>query len=150
MPTTHTGYSARQAYVLVLLTLVYAFNIADRFVVSTILEPIRLDLGLTDASIALVTGVALALFYVSIGLPVAQYADRANRRNIVAGSVVLWSLMTAACGQVQNTVQFVLARFVVNEPFGWAHYVTFAFVWVALAIFTLGPRFAPRRVPAGI
>ena len=111
MPTTHTGYSARQAYVLVLLTLVYAFNIADRFVVSTILEPIRLDLGLTDASIALVTGVALALFYVSIGLPVAQYADRANRRNIVAGSVVLWSLMTAACGQVQNTVQFVLARF---------------------------------------
>ena len=102
---------ARSAYVLVLLTLVYAFNIADRFVVSTILEPIRIDLGLTDASIALITGVALALCYVSIGLPVAQLADRGNRRNIVAIAITLWSIMTAACGRAHTAAQFVLARF---------------------------------------
>ena len=108
-----TGHSTgtRSAYVLVLLTLVYAFNIADRFVVSTILEPIRLDLGLSDASIALITGVALALFYVSIGLPVAQFADRANRRTIIALAITLWSVMTAACGRAQTATQFVLARF---------------------------------------
>ncbi len=49
---------------------------------------------------------------------------------------------------VAPSIQFVLARFVFNEPFGWAHYVTFAFVWVALAVFTLGPRFSARRLPA--
>jgi len=101
----------RSAYALVLLTLVYGFNIADRFVVSTLLEPIRIDLQLTDASIALITGVALALFYVSVGLPVARIADRANRRDIIAVSLALWSLMTAVCGQAQSAVQFVLARF---------------------------------------
>jgi predicted MFS family arabinose efflux permease len=108
---TSTSTRTRSAYALVLLTLVYAFNIADRFVVSTLLEPIRIDLGLTDATVALITGVALALFYVSIGLPVAQLADRANRRNIVAASLALWSLMTALCGQAVTAVQFVLARF---------------------------------------
>jgi len=82
--------SRQRAYALVLLTLVYAMNIADRFVVSTILEPIRIDLQLTDATIALITGVALALFYVSVGLPAAVWADRGNRRNMVSGALVLW------------------------------------------------------------
>ena len=103
--------SRQRAYALVLLTLVYAMNIADRFVVSTILEPIRIDLHLTDATIALITGVALALFYVSVGLPAAVWADRGNRRNMVSGALVLWSLLTAACGCAQNVFQFVVARF---------------------------------------
>ncbi|MEI8256831.1 MAG: MFS transporter, partial [Deltaproteobacteria bacterium] len=98
-------------YVLAVLTLVYAMNIADRFVVSTLLEPIRLDLHLSDASVALITGTALALFYVTVGIPVAVLADRANRRTIVAVSLALWSAMTAACGLAGNVVQFVLARF---------------------------------------
>jgi MFS family permease len=101
----------QRAYALGLLTLVYAMNIADRFVVSTILEPIRIDLQLSDATIALITGVVLALFYVSVGLPAAVWADRGNRRNMVAGALVLWSLLTAACGCAQNVAQFVLARF---------------------------------------
>ncbi len=98
-------------YTLAVLTLVYALNIADRFSVSTLLEPIRLDLRLSDSSVAWITGTALALFYVTVGIPVAILADRANRRNIVAASLALWSAMTAFCGLAQNLFQFVLARF---------------------------------------
>lgn len=98
-------------YVLGVLTIVYALNIADRFVVSTVLEPIRLDLRLSDSQVAFVTGVALALFYVTVGLPIATIADRANRRNIVAASVAIWSAMTAVCGLSANFWQFLLSRF---------------------------------------
>ncbi len=98
-------------YSLAVLTLVYAMNIADRFSVSTLLEPIRLELHLSDSSVAWITGTALALFYVTVGIPVAILADRSNRRNIVAVSLALWSAMTALCGLAQSVTQFVLARF---------------------------------------
>jgi predicted MFS family arabinose efflux permease len=98
-------------YVLGLLTVVYGINIADRFVVSQVLEPIRLELALSDAQVAFITGVALALFYVTVGIPVALLADRGNRRNIIAIAVALWSAMTAVCGVAQNVWQFVLGRF---------------------------------------
>jgi predicted MFS family arabinose efflux permease len=98
-------------YVLALLTLVYGINIADRFVVSQVLEPIRIELALSDAQVAFITGVALALFYVTVGIPVALLADRTNRRNIIAIAVALWSAMTAVCGMAQNVWQFVLGRF---------------------------------------
>ena len=71
-------------YVLVVLTVVYALNIADRFSISTLIEPIRLELHLSDSGVAFLTGVALALFYVTVGIPIAALADRANRRNILA------------------------------------------------------------------
>jgi len=98
-------------YVLLVLTLVYALSIADRFSISTLIEPIRLELHLSDSGIAFLTGVALALFYVTVGIPVALLADRANRRNILAISLALWSGMTALCGLAQNYVQLLLARF---------------------------------------
>ncbi len=97
-------------YVLAILTLVYAMNIADRFVVSTLLEPIRLNLQLSDGNVSLITGIPLALFYVFVGIPVAVLADHANRRNIIAVSLALWSAMTAACGLSTNLWQFALAR----------------------------------------
>ena len=71
-------------YVLAVMTIVYALNIADRFSISTLIEPIRLELQLTDSGVAFLTGVALALFYVTIGIPIALLADKANRRNILA------------------------------------------------------------------
>jgi MFS family permease len=97
-------------YVLALLTVVYTLNIADRYVVSTVLEPIRLELALSDSEIGFITGVALALFYVTIGIPIAVLADRANRRNILAVSLAIWSGMTALCGLAHNVWQFLLAR----------------------------------------
>jgi len=98
-------------YVLGLLTVVYALNIADRFSISTLIEPIRAELRLSDARIAFLTGGALAMFYVTVGIPVAALADRANRRNILAVSLAAWSAMTALCGLAHNLVQLTLARF---------------------------------------
>lgn len=98
-------------YVLAVLTVVYALNIADRFSITTLIEPIRLELGLSDSGVAFVSGTALAFFYVTVGIPVAALADRANRRNILAVSLALWSGMTALCGLAHNTLQLLLARF---------------------------------------
>lgn len=98
-------------YVLAVLTAVYALNIADRFSISTLLEPIRQELQLTDSGIGFLTGVALALFYVTVGIPVAALADRANRRNILAIAIAVWSAMTAVCGIAQNYWQLLLGRF---------------------------------------
>jgi MFS family permease len=98
-------------YVLAVLTVVYGLNIADRFSISTLLEPIRQELHLSDSGIAFLTGVALAVFYVTIGIPIAMLADRANRRNILALALAMWSGMTALCGLAQNYSQLLLARF---------------------------------------
>jgi MFS family permease len=98
-------------YVLAVLTVVYALNIADRFSISTLIEPIREELHLSDSGIAFLTGVALALFYVTVGIPIAALADRVSRRNILAIAIAAWSGMTAVCGLAQNYWQLLLARF---------------------------------------
>jgi MFS family permease len=97
-------------YVLVVMCLIYALNIADRYVVSTVLEPIRLELQLTDSGVAFLTGVPLAFFYCSFGLLVAWVADRSNRRNILATCLILWSGFTAICGLSQRYWHLLLAR----------------------------------------
>ena len=97
-------------YVLVIMMLVYTISIADRYVMSTVLEPIRLELKLTDSGIAFLTGVSLALFYVTLGIPLSWVADRYNRRNLLAAALVAWSVMTALCGLSQGYWQLLLAR----------------------------------------
>jgi predicted MFS family arabinose efflux permease len=97
-------------YVLIAMCLIYAVNIADRYVVSTVLEPIRIELRLTDAGVAFLTGVPLALFYVTFGLPISWLADRFNRRNILAAALILWSLFTVICGLSRTYLQLLLAR----------------------------------------
>jgi predicted MFS family arabinose efflux permease len=100
----------RRWYVLVLLTLVYALSIADRFVMSTLIEPIKAALQLSDSRIAFLTGTSLALFYVTAGIPLAALADRANRRTMIAIALGAWSFMTACSGIAQNFLQLMLAR----------------------------------------
>ncbi len=97
-------------YVLFLMTAVYALNIADRYVLSTLIEPIKAEMGLSDAAVGFVTGVALAIFYVTAGIPLGVLADRVNRRNMVAAALASWSAMTALCGLAQNYWQLVLTR----------------------------------------
>ena len=97
-------------YVLAMMCAVYAVSIADRYVVSTVLDPIRHDLHLTDSGVAVLTGAPLALFYVSFGIPLSWLADRANRRNILAASILAWSAMSALCGLTRTAPQFMLAR----------------------------------------
>jgi predicted MFS family arabinose efflux permease len=102
--------SVERWYVLVMTCLIYAINIADRYVVSTVLEPIRLELHLTDSGVAFLTGFPLALFYVTFGLPISWLADRSNRRNILAAALVIWSAFTVFCGRSQTYLQFLLGR----------------------------------------
>jgi len=97
-------------YVLILTCLIYAINIADRYVVSTVLEQIRLELHLNDAGVAILIGWPLALFYGTFGLVISWFADRANRRNILAVSLVVWSAFTALCGMTRTYWQFLFAR----------------------------------------
>ena len=97
-------------YVVIVFGLVYALNIADRYVVSTVLEPIRLEFHLSDTGVGWLTGVSLALFYITVGIPISRLADRSNRRNIVAAAMVLWSAMTTILGLTQNFWQFLIAR----------------------------------------
>jgi len=113
VPTTYVGQSAtllERWYVLIMMCLVYTMSIADRYVVSTVLEPIRIDLHLTNFGVALLTGFAFGLFYVVLGFPLSWLIDRKSRRNIVAACLVLWSIMTAVCGLAQTSLQFFLAR----------------------------------------
>jgi len=97
-------------YVLIVMCLVYTVSIADRYVISTVLEPIRLELKLTDSGIAILTGVSLSLFYVSFGIPLSLLADRVNRRNIIAVSLIVWSAMTVLCGRAASYWQLLLPR----------------------------------------
>lgn len=97
-------------YVLVMMCLVYTLSIADRYVVSTVLEPIRLELHLTDSGVAALMGLALAFFYVLMGFPLSWLIDRFSRRNIIAICLVVWSVMTALCGAARTTMQLFFAR----------------------------------------
>jgi len=102
--------SAARNYALVLLTVVYSFNFIDRQLLSVLQESIKVDLSLSDSQLGLLTGFAFAMFYVTAGIPIARWADRGNRRNIVAMSVGIWSFMTAISGLVQNYSQLMAAR----------------------------------------
>ncbi|WP_064196117.1 MULTISPECIES: MFS transporter [Emticicia] len=97
-------------FVLVMLTLVYVFNFIDRQLLVILQESIKHELNLTDTQLGLLSGFTFALFYVTLGLPIARIADKGNRRNIVTISLGLWSIMTAVSGLVQNFYQLLLAR----------------------------------------
>jgi predicted MFS family arabinose efflux permease len=102
--------SAYRNYVLAMLTLVYVFNFIDRQLLVILQESIKKDLDLSDTQLGLLSGFTFAIFYVTMGIPIARLADQRNRRNIVAISLSLWSVMTALSGLAQNFVQLLLAR----------------------------------------
>lgn len=112
-PTTPAANAQRGVRLtLWLLLIVYIFNFIDRQIVNILAEPIARDLGLSDTQIGLMTGLAFALFYTALGLPIARYADRptSSRPRIIAIALAIWSLMTALCGLAHNFVQLLLAR----------------------------------------
>ncbi len=110
-PTSSVQDSPRyRLVVLAMLVLVYAFNFIDRQIVGILAVPIKADLGLTDTQLGLMGGLAFALFYTALGIPIAMLADRGNRTTIMTVALVLWSAMTAACGFALNFWQLFLAR----------------------------------------
>lgn len=107
---TEGNFSGGRIYVLVALTLVYTLNFLDRQLLAILAEPIKLDLGLSDTMLGLLTGFAFALFYTAFGLPLAWLADRWNRVAIISMSCAVWSGFTALCGLAQSPLQLALAR----------------------------------------
>jgi MFS family permease len=97
-------------YVLGMLTLVYVFNFVDRQLLVILQESIKKELHLSDTQLGLLSGFTFAIFYVTMGLPIARLADKGSRRNIVTASLGLWSIMTACSGLARNFVQLLLAR----------------------------------------
>jgi MFS family permease len=97
-------------FVLGLLTVVYVFNFLDRQVVNILGESIIRDLGLTDTQFGMLSGIAFAAIYATLGMPIARWADAGVRRNIIALAVTVWSGMTALCGTAQNFWQMFLLR----------------------------------------
>ncbi len=100
----------RRGLTLALLTITYFFSYMDRQILAILQELIKKDLGLSDTELGMLTGLAFAVFYAGLGIPVARLADRMNRRNIITISLTVWSAMTAACGLAQNFIQLLIFR----------------------------------------
>ncbi len=110
LPTSIPTVSPRAHLSLALLALVYIFSYIDRQVISILIEPIKREFGVSDTAMGMLTGLAFALLYAGLGVPVGKLADRGNRRNIVAVCCALWSVATLACGLVPRFWMLVVAR----------------------------------------
>jgi len=97
-------------YAMLILALVYMFNFIDRQILAILLPAIRDEFQVGDTVLGLLTGPAFAMFYITLGIPIAQLADRWNRRNLVAAALAVWSGMTALSGLAMNIWQLTLAR----------------------------------------
>jgi MFS family permease len=97
-------------YVLWTLTVVYASSFLDRGLIVLLLEPIKKDLQLSDTQLGFLTGIAFGLFYATLGLPIARWADRGNRVTIASLAIALWGVTVMSCVFVTNFVQLVFAR----------------------------------------
>ena len=97
-------------YVLVMLTVVSMINIMDRLILSILLEDIKAEFTFTDTQLGVLAGLAFALFYALMSIPIARWADISNRKNILAAALIIWSGMTALCGAATGFVSLFLAR----------------------------------------
>jgi MFS family permease len=108
-----SGHSDKRLQLTIyVLLVVYVLNFLDRQIVGILAEPISRELGLSDTQIGLMTGIAFALFYTGLGIPIARFCDRptTSRVKVIAVCLAIWSAMTALCGSAQNFAQMFLAR----------------------------------------
>ncbi len=99
---------------LALLTTVYGLSYVDRQLLGLLIEPIKAEIQLTDTQLGFLGGVAFAIFYATLGVPIARLADRRDRRRIIAASLACFSLATAACGAAHSFGQLLAARIFVG------------------------------------
>ena len=99
-----------KAYVLFLLMLVYISNYADRILLGILLPYIKAEFNLNDTELGFLHGTAFAIFYATLGVPIAIYADRGNRKFVIVAATTIWSAMTYVCGMAQSYWQLVFAR----------------------------------------
>ena len=97
-------------YVVGLLMLAYTNSFIDRQILSLLIEPIQRDLGINDTQISLLAGLAFAIFYTVMGVPIARLADQKNRRTIILWGIAIWSVLTATCGLAKNFWHLFFSR----------------------------------------
>lgn len=108
-PAEAIGLATRW-YVAIMMCLVYTLSFSDRYSISTVLEPIRRQMQLSDVNVAFLTGVSLGLFYVLFGFPLSWLIDRYSRRNIIGASLIAWSAFTTATGLSRGYGQLLWSR----------------------------------------
>ncbi|MEM8637084.1 MAG: MFS transporter, partial [Pseudomonadota bacterium] len=110
--SSNEGYGSRsyRSYVLFALIVVYTFNFIDRTLIGVLGDDIRVEFGLSDTEIGLLSGIAFAFLYTLLGIPFAMLAERKSRTWIISLAMAAWSAMTVFCGMAQSTLQFTLAR----------------------------------------
>ena len=101
---------AYQWYVVVLLTVVYVFNFIDRNILAILGQSIKDELLISDTAFGFLGGIAFAIFYTFMGIPIARLADRKSRKTILAVCLAIWSGMTALCALAQNFTTLLIAR----------------------------------------
>lgn len=97
-------------YFLLVVAVILAFNDVDRWVLGLVQQDIQVDLSLSDTQLGFLSGIAFALFYAVMGLPIARWADRGNRAVIIGTTTALWSLAVMLCGLARNFTQLLLIR----------------------------------------
>ncbi|MEZ5548846.1 MAG: MFS transporter [Pseudomonadales bacterium] len=101
-------------YMVVLCMIAYLFSFVDRQIVALLIEPIRADLHISDTQFSLIHGLAFAIFYAVMGLPIARLADTKSRPVIIAIGIAVWSIATAVCGTAKSFFQLFAARMAVG------------------------------------
>jgi MFS family permease len=101
---------SRAWYAVLVLMFLYIFSFIDRQIISLLVEPMKRDLQISDTQIGLLQGLAFALLYTVLGLPIGRLADRFSRRGIIAAGVLVWSIMATLCGLARSAGQLFLAR----------------------------------------
>lgn len=101
---------AYRRYMLGVLLAIGVFNLVDRVALGVLLQSIKADLQLSDTELGFLTGIAFALFYSTMGIPIARWADRGNRVKIITLTTALWSVAVAMCGAAANFAQLLLIR----------------------------------------
>ena len=107
-PTAPVGYY--RYYVLVVLMMTYVFSYMDRYIMSILLEDVKAEFGFSDLQLGMLSGLAFALLYSTLGIPIARLADRSNRVRIISIAVSVWSIFTALCGAATGFWTLFLAR----------------------------------------
>jgi len=97
-------------YIVFLCMVAYVFSFVDRQVIALLVQPIRADLQISDTGFSLLQGLAFAIFYALMGLPIARLADSKSRPVIIATGIFIWSIATAVCGAAKNFWQLFAAR----------------------------------------
>ncbi|WP_297841164.1 MFS transporter [Pseudomonas sp.] len=100
----------RTHYALFVLATIYVFNYIDRQLMTIVIEPVKLEFGISDTGIGLLSGVTFAVFYTVFGFPLGRLSDRIGRKPVIAFSCLVWSIVTMLCGMAGNFLTLMLAR----------------------------------------